>query len=206
MVVEQPSDRLDLRHAATDRALIVVVPRRRLFAIDGVGAPIAADFRLASTSLRAVAAALRARLGPRRPDDPTAVLEVAWWVHPEIPPEATAEAFADRATWHWQQMIEIPNRATAADAEAAIETARRAAGREVPLVRVIELEEGQAAQILHVGGAAGEPESVRKLYRAIAEADLRPRGHLHQIVLADPAEVPEGRGRSILRLPVEPAA
>jgi hypothetical protein len=185
--------------------VVVAVPQRRLFAIDGVGAPGAADFRLASATLHDVANTLRREIGSGRAGTTPRVVEVAWWTHPEIAPEETADAFADRSTWHWQQMIEIPARAEIGDAEAAIDATRRAAGRTVPLVRVIELEEGQAAQILHIGGRAGEPESVRKLYAAIAEAGLRPRGHLHQIVLADPAEVPEGRARSILRLPVEPS-
>ena len=42
----EPTGTLERRNAATDRATIVVVPRRRLFAIDGVGGPTAADFRL----------------------------------------------------------------------------------------------------------------------------------------------------------------
>ena len=59
MAAEESSDRLDLRHAATDRALIVVVPERQLFAIDGVGSPGGADYRLATATLRSVTAAVR---------------------------------------------------------------------------------------------------------------------------------------------------
>lgn len=205
MLPEPPAATLELRHAATDRALIVEVPTRRFLAIDGVGPPDAADFQHAAATLREVAETLRARLARERGvQTRVGVLECAWWIHPELPPDETAEAFVERSAWHWQLMIEIPGVASDDDVRAAIDRTRSRAGRTSPLVRTIEIREGLAAQILHVGGPAGEPDSVRKLYRAIAESGLRPRGHLHQILLVDPRQVPEHRARSILRLPVEP--
>jgi hypothetical protein len=116
-----------------------------------------------------------------------------------------ADAFVDRSPWHWQQMIEIPTRATDEDADAAISETRQQAAREVPLVRFISIVEGRAAQILHLGDAASEPEALRKLHDAVAAAGLRPRGHVHQIFLVDPERVPRDRARSIFRLPVEGA-
>jgi hypothetical protein len=202
LTFEEASAPLELRHASTDRATIVVVPRRRLFAIDGVGSPTAGDFQLASQTLRAVDEALRVRLRARSLDVPKPALEVAWWTHPELPPDDMAEQFADRSTWHWQQMIEVPDKAVDADTTGSIDDTRRGAGRDVALVRVIELIEGRAAQILQIGNA-DERDSVRRLYAAIREAGLRPRGHLHQIHIADPMQVPIDRRRSILRLPVE---
>lgn len=196
-----PSTPLELRHAATDHAVIVVVPERRLLAIDGVGDPRGNDFRLATTILRAVSERLRSRVPRDRTNDaPTSALEVAWWIHPEVPPDEMAASFADRSSWHWQQMIEIPHFATDADATAAIDEA----GTGGPLVRFIHFIEGRAAQILHVGGSGDEADSLRKLFQVVAEAGLRPRGHLHQIVLADPDVVPANRARSIFRLPIEP--
>ena len=205
MPVEQPSTSLELRHAATDRAMIVVVPERRLLAIDGVGGPEASDFRFASVALRTAAKLIRDRiLRTRSIETRIGVIECAWWIHPEVEPDRMADAFTDRTSWHWQQMIEIPDSATDDDVAGAVDQARREAGRETSLVRQISFTEGRAAQILHIGGAADEPESVRKLYRAVVEAGLEPRGHLHQIILSDPVQVPAGRGRSILRLPIAP--
>ena len=202
--VNEASGPLELRHARTDRATMVVVPRRRLFAIDGVGSPNAGDFRFATETLRNVAEALRTNLlRGRGIETPKAPLETAWWTHPEVPDETMAEQWANRSTWHWQQMIEIPDKATDAEAEAAIDNTRRSAGRDTALIRIIELVEGRAAQILHHGNT-DETEPVRRLYAAIRDAGLRPRGHLHQIHLADPHRVPAERRRSILRLPIEP--
>jgi len=206
MAAEQPSPFFELRHAATDRATIVVVPERRFLAIDGVGGPTAAGFRFATETLRSAAEQLRIRLAwARRPGNQPAAIECAWWIHPEIPDAEMPDAFGDRSKWHWQQMIEIPMTAEEAETAAAIDETRRQAGREVPLIRTTAIEEGRAAQILHVGPLASEPASLRKLYKAIADAGLRPRGHLHQILLTDPDRVAPERARSILRLPVEPA-
>ena len=182
---------------------MVVVPRRRLLAIDGVGGPRSGDFHLASQTLRAVWEALRRRMSSST-GVPKPALEVAWWTHPELPDAEVPEQFTDRSTWHWQQMIEIPGAATVSDADAAIDDTRRQKGRDVALVRVIELDEGQAAQILLVA-TSDERESIRRLYAAIDTAGLRPRGHLHQIYLGDPDLVRGERSHVILRLPVEPS-
>lgn len=204
MTTEPASDRFELRHAATDRAMIVVVPERRMLAIDGLGDPGAADFAFASQTLRTAGERLRVRLAreyglERR----VGILECAWWTHPEPPSQDLAEAFADRSTWHWQQMLEIPSEATDEDVEAAIDETRTRAGRPAPLVRLIHFTEGRSAQILHVGGPATQPRSVQALYDAVARAGLRPHGHLHEIRTADHERVPEERARSILRLPIQ---
>lgn len=204
MTTERSSEPFELRHAATDRATIVVVPERRMLAIDGLGDPRAADFVFASETLRTAADLLRQRVvrqhgakaGPP-------VLECAWWTHPEPPSTDIAEAFTDRRTWHWQQMVEVPREATDEDAAAAIDETRTLAGRPVPLLRVITFAEGRSAQILHVGGPSTQPRSVQALYDAVAAAGLRPHGHLHEIRTSDHERVPDGRARSILRLPIE---
>lgn len=204
---DRPSEPIDLRHAATDRALVVVVPSRRLLAIDGVGSPQADDYELATRTLRTVGEAIHGRL-VRRHANVAGIgpIECAWWTHPEVPPDDVPTAFMDRSVWHWQQMLEVPSGATQDEIAASIDETRRAAAREQPLVRVIEIEEGRAAQILHVGSPKTESASIRKLYDAVAEAGLRPSGHLHQIMIADPRHVPLERARWILRLPVEMAA
>jgi hypothetical protein len=100
-------------------------------------------------------------------------------------------------------MIELPRAAPDTTVADVIEEARRLAGRDLPLVHVIQMTEGRAAQILHVG-PADEMLAVRKLYRLVAEAGLRPAGDLHQFLLSDPEMVPRERSRSMLRVPVEP--
>jgi hypothetical protein len=203
MSLPPPSSFLELRHASTDHAIFVVVPERRFIAIDGVGEPGGADFRMATVALRTVMELLLARL--RREGVATGtrqgVVECVWWPAGPVPDGDLAAAFADRSAWYWRQLIELPDRATDGQAQAAIDEARGAAGRDVA-VRVVTFAEGLAAQLLHVGGHSEEPDCVRRLHAAIAEAGLHPSGYLHTLLLADPDQVPAGRGREIVRQPV----
>jgi hypothetical protein len=199
------TDPLELHHAATDRATIVTVPERRMYAIDGLGDPSGAGYAGAIETLHSVADRLRARIHVERHlDTRIAPLECAWWTHPEPTAEDVPRRFVDRATWHWQMMIGIPWHATDVDVDAALGAARLDDDH-AGLVRIIRFTEGLTAQILHVGPVSSEPDSVRRLFEAVAATGLRPRGHLHEIHLADPRHTEPDRRRSILRLPVEPA-
>jgi hypothetical protein len=156
--------------------------------------------------LRVVEGELNSRLDAGRFDgDRSAPLECVWWTDPELAPDDVGAAFADRSSWHWRQMVPIPERATDRVAEAAIGAARRDVRRSAPRVRSIGLHEGQSAQMLHVGGADTEAVTAGKLYQAIAEAGLRPRGHIHELRVADERDVGPERARAILRVPVGPA-
>jgi hypothetical protein len=125
-MTQEPDDIIALRHAATDRATIVTVPERRMIALDGVGAPSGTPFRRAIETLHEIADRLRARLHTvHRIESRIGAVECAWWMHPEPPANEAPELFEDRATWHWQLMIEVPTRAGDDDVEAAIDEARR---------------------------------------------------------------------------------
>ena len=204
MTTQHPSDWLETSHAATDHPIIVVVGERRLIAIDGVGGPRGADYRLASETLKNGLRNLRARLAHgRQVTWRPAVLETAWWTHPELPPEDVPAAFEDRSAWHWQQMVEIPDQAEPDDVDAAIAEARRDAGRPEPLMRAITLTEGRAAQMLHRGGSASAAKTLTALFELLSADRLRPHGHIHELRVADEADVPVDRARSILRVPIE---
>ncbi len=200
----QPSERFELRHAATDRPTIVVVPERRLFAIDGVGGPSGADFVLAGETLHRVGRILHDRLRrERKTVSLPPILETAWWTHPELPAADVPAAFEDRSTWHWQQMVELPDPARAADADSAIAEVQREMGRAEPLLRVISLPGGRSAQMLHLGGSGSTAATLRALFDLLAAGDLRPHGHIHELRLVDERTVPADRARSILRVPIE---
>jgi hypothetical protein len=203
-MTQDPSDWLEASHAATDRPIIIVVGERRLIAIDGVGGPRGADYRLASETLKAGLRDLRGRVAKGhtvrwRP----VVLETAWWTHPELPPEDVPAAFEDRSIWHWQQMVEVPEQAGVEDVAAAIAQTRRAADRPEPLMRAITITEGRVAQMLHVGGSTSAVSTLRALFDLLASAGVRPHGHIHELRIADEADVPPERARTILRVPIE---
>jgi hypothetical protein len=122
-----------------------------------------------------------------------------------LPPDELPKAFEDRSNWHWQQMIEVPEQASGEDVEAAIDETRRESGREKPLLHVITLTEGRAAQMLHLGGSASAGATLRALFDLLASSGLHPHGHIHELRIADESDVPAGRARSILRVPVDDA-
>jgi len=199
--IDRPSLPIELRHASTQRPLFVVVPERRFLAIHGAGPPSADDFRLATVVLRSVSEIVRAFLandlyGVRsRP-----ILEIAWPIDGRLTVDEIQEALADDRQ-PWRQMIEVPQRAAEADVARAIDRACRLAGRDIPIVQLMRLTEGPAAQVLRVGSEPAHA-STRKLLRLVLEAGLQPTGDLHELVLAHPAAVGLDRARSILRVPV----
>jgi serine/threonine protein kinase len=77
--------------------------------------------------------------------------------------------------------------------------------REKPLLHVITLTEGRAAQMLHLGGSASAAATLRALFDLLASSGLHPHGHIHELRIADESDVPAGRARSILRVPVDDA-
>jgi hypothetical protein len=204
MTFSTPSGFLELRHASTDHPIFVVVPERRFYAIDGLGEPGAADFRLGTSALRIVVEILLRHLRQAGivTADHAGIAECAWWPPDTLSPAELPVAFGDRSTWHWRQLLELPSRATESNALEAIDGARRAAGRDVALVRRLDLTEGSAAQMLHVGPRGTEAVTVRRLFDAIADAGLQPVGPLHTMTFADPEVAAHGLGRSIVRQPV----
>jgi hypothetical protein len=197
----RPSSPFELRHASTHRPLLVIVPERRLLAINGAGPREAADFRLATTVLRTVGATVqRIALGRRHALSPRSVLEVTWPIEPALTVDEIVEVLSS-PTPRWCQMNELPNIATEAMAMEAIDESRRMGGRDLPLVRVTHLTEGPAVQILHLG-EVDELSSIRKLYAFVAESEFCASGDLHELVVADRDIVGQERARSILRVPI----
>lgn len=191
----------ELRHASTHRLLFVVVPERRLLAINGAGPRGAADFRLATTLLRTVGAIVRGKLLRVGRGEPVrALLEVTWRVEPGLTPDEVIEALSN-PTPRWRQMIELPQAATESMVVEAIAEARRQGGRDLALVRSFHFTEGPAAQILHLG-IDDELSSIRKLFVFIGESGFIAGGDLHELVVADPTAVGRARARSILRVPI----
>lgn len=202
---------IDLRHAATDRATFVVVGPRRFFAIDGIGPPTSADFRFALEPLRKVSDLLRSRLFSRlteaeRRDVRAAVPECLWWRADLATPADLLEAVDDRSRWQWRQMMELPARATDAEAEESMTRAAAEAGRSQPLVRVVGTTEGRAAQILHRGGSGTIGPSLGRLYAAVAAEGSTPGPTIHELRLGDERLVPAERAHLILRVPLDPVS
>jgi hypothetical protein len=198
-------DVFDLRHAATDHVTTATVPARRLFAIAGFGPPRSSDFAVAATTLGRAEAALndvlrhRGAGSVRRP-----AIEVLWTPPPDVAVDELVDRFAARDGWRWEQVAGIPAQATAEDIQAAVDRARREAGREEALLHVVQLVEGPVLQLLQVGGPANEVDTLRRLLAAVDEARLAAHGPIHQLFLSGADTIGGDRQRSIVRVAVGP--
>jgi hypothetical protein len=202
---------LDLRHAATDHASFVVVGPRRFFAIDGLGPPTSAEFRFALDPLRSIAERVRSRVLARLPAEardrvPAAIPECLWWNRDLAAPDDLVRGIEDRRTWEWRQLVEIPAGSSETDTAEAIDAVSRSAGRAAPLVRIVELTEGRAAQMLHIGGSATIGATLARLYGAIAAGGETPGRTIHELRTADERLVPVERAHLIVRVPLEPVS
>jgi hypothetical protein len=201
---EIPSSLIELRHAATDRPMLVVVPARRMLVIDGLGRPGAAGFHVATSLLRTVDNAIRAALRRERiPDGPRALAEVAWLTGPQGSLEVLVNALAEHVPVRWRQMIELPRFASPAIVDQAIQEIRSQSGRDYVLTRAIVLTEGRAAQMLHLGPAADPSSTIERLSMLMTASGQRPRGDPHLLVFGSPPSLTATLARSILRIPIQ---
>jgi hypothetical protein len=183
---------------------------RRCVMIDGEGPAGEAAFAPRMPGLYATAWTLRFALKRRGVVTKVGPLEGLWW---------TADGatdldviFADgrldgRDTWRWTLFIGLPDAATDDECAAALATGRTKL--EPPFaanLRIGSLDEGEVAQLLHLGPYAAERPSIEKLHAAIADAGLRPRDRHHEIYLGDPRRGDPAKVKTILRHPVAAGA
>jgi hypothetical protein len=101
-------------------------------------------------------------------------------------------------------MIAVPDAVTADEVAAAIETAARKKDLPAaPLLRLERLEEGLAAQIMHVGPYSEEAPTIERLHEWVAAEGYGLRGRHHEIYLGDPRRTAPEKLKTILRQPME---
>lgn len=202
--------KLDLRrslrelYAPPRDPVLVAVPPLTCLMVDGKGDPnIVASYREAVEALYAVSYGAKFALKHAGgPDIAVMPLEALWWVT-----DMAGFAASDRAQWLWTALIVQPEPVTSVvvDEARAKVRSRRPVPPAIDLVRREVLEEGSAAQVMHVGPYADEGPVIERLHRFVEESGMRLRGKHHEIYLTDPRRTSPGRMRTVLRQPVEPA-
>jgi hypothetical protein len=186
---------------------IVEVPGFAFLMVDGRGDPETAEpYHQALEALYSVAYTLKFTLKKRDPerDFKVAPLEGQWWADTEAP--SMADLQSDRDSWNWTMMIAVPDAVTAGE----VDEAREAAARKkdlpaAPRLRHERLEEGLAAQIMHLGPYADEAPTIERLHAWVAGQGYELRGRHHEIYLGDPRRTEPERLKTVLRHPVRPA-
>jgi hypothetical protein len=184
--------------APREPVLIQTKPARYL-TITGQGAPGGEAFQQSVGALYSVAFSLKMAKKFAGKDYKVCHLEGLWWGDKE------GENFAAQSpdTWNWKLIIRVPDFIGAKD---LVETIARLKEKgkppEVARVKLETIDEGQCAQMLHLGPYMTEAETISQMIALAMKKGLSCRGRHHEIYLSDPRRVPAERLRTILRLPV----
>jgi hypothetical protein len=183
---------------------IVEVPALAFLMVDGRGDPGTSEaYHEALEALYGVAYTLKFSLkkADAERDFKVAPLEGLWWTDAAAP--TMAELQRDRDSWNWTMMIAVPDEITADEVTAAARAAaRRKELAAAQLVRLERLEEGLAAQLLHVGPYAEEEPTIARLHEFVIAQGYELRGRHHEIYLGDPRRTAPERLKTVLRHPV----
>jgi len=191
---------------SSDVRFVDIAPRRVL-AVDGDGAPGADQFQAAIAALYSVGYALHFRLKQRGLTVRIGALEGLWWLPGELDPGTFQPSPRELAKRPWTLLLEIPSQATEDDLRETIVAAiRKRPAIAAARVHVMTLDEGDSAEIVHVGPYVAERPTIERLHEAIAGAGLVARGRHHEIYLGDPRRSAPERLRTLIRQPVARAA
>lgn len=177
-------------------ALVKCGPARYL-AVTGRGKPGAEEFSRAVGALYTVAFTIKMARKFAGTDYAVTKLEGLWWL------DNPAESVTTTTTWNWQVMLRVPTFVNQRELKTTIE-ALLAKGKapDVQRVQLIDLNEGQCVQVLHIGPYTEEQPSIAKMRDFADKAGRKFAGKHHEIYLSDPRRVKPEKLRTILRNPV----
>jgi hypothetical protein len=164
------------------------------------------SFAEATQALYGISYALKFMLKKRKTnaiDYPVMPLEGLWWV------EDGMFDITVKDNWFYTLMIMQPEVITQEIFDEGLEQVRRKRGDSPALsrLRLVNFEEGQCMQTMHIGPYATEPATVERM-RAFAEEHGyqdcvgRPGGKHHEIYLGDPRKADPAKLKTVLRHPV----
>lgn len=190
---------------------IVAVPRANFIAMEGRGDPNqeGGAYQQALAVLYAVAYTLKMshkteRKIPGFYEYVVPPLEGFWWQ-----PGVQGVDYRDKSAFHWLSVIRLPDFVTEADLHWAVEEASRKKKLDCSGAAFRTLEEGLCVQMLHIGPYDGEPETVARMDRYLAENgyanDFSDARRHHEVYLSDPRKSPPEKWRTIIRHPIKEA-
>jgi hypothetical protein len=144
-----------------------------------------------------------AKKGKEAIDYPVMMLEGLWWTE-GAETMALAELMKRKDIWQWTMMIMQPKFITRKlYTEAVNQVAKK---KNLPLlanIRFESFEEGQCAQIMHVGPYSAEAPTIERLHNYITECGHAPRDRHHEIYLSDPRKAKPEKMKTVLRQPIK---
>lgn len=178
----------------------VTVPVMNFLMIDGKGDPNTSQkFMDAIDALYPVAYALKfmVKKGGMEIDYGVLPLEGLWWAD-----DMDNFSVDRKEDWKWALMIMQPEFIAPAMVEEAIEQVKSKKNPvSLPQLRFESYEEGEAAQIMHIGPFSEEGPTIEKVHAFIEENGYERRGRHHEIYLSDTRKADPAKWKTIIRQP-----
>ncbi|KQW45425.1 MULTISPECIES: GyrI-like domain-containing protein [unclassified Roseateles] len=190
-----------LYHASATRIDVIDVPEMTYLMVDGSGDPnTSSEYAQAVEALFSVSytAKFMARNGPQGVDYAVMPLEGLWWAD-----DLSDFISNDRRGWRWTMMVMQPPVVTGELLAQAIQAVHRK--KQLPWIaklRIAAFEEGQCAQLLHVGPFSEEGPDIQRLHEFIAAKGAL-RGKHHEIYLSDIRRASPANWKTIIRQPMK---
>jgi hypothetical protein len=184
--------------ASAKEPTLVTAPPRKFLMVNGFGDPnLNPDFQAGIEALYTASYTLKFMLKQAQGlDYVLPPLEGLWWM-------LLADFDPDRRDdWRWTLMIPQPELVSRKVLDLAVAAALKK--KTLPLLEKLRLEiydEGQAAQILHVGPYGDEAATIERLHAFISEKGYHFCGKHHEIYLSDPRRTAPEKLKTILRQP-----
>ena len=190
----------DLYGVSKGEPVLVDVPPMNYLMIDGIGDPnTSMEYADAVEAVFAVSHTVKfaVRSGELAIDYGVMPLEGLWWAD-----DMSTFTLDDKSTWRWTMMIMQPAFVTRELIQNAIAKINQKKNLPVlPKIRLEPLDEGRAAQILHVGPFSTERAAIDRLH-AFVDAHGKRSGKHHEIYLSDIRRADPTKWRTIIRQPV----
>ena len=181
---------------------VVEVPKMTFLQLDGQGDPNTSPAYAAAIGwLYSLSYTLKfASKAILRKDYTVPPLEALWWAD-----DMADFAAGNKSTWHWRQMIMVPDFISRPMFEAALERTRDKLGTPPDSLQLTSFEEGLSVQILHIGSYADEAPTIARMHAEfIPQNGLIESGYHHEIDLSDPRKTVAAKLKTIIRQPVKP--
>ena len=186
-------------YAATNTPRLVTVDAAWFLRVEGTGHPSAPTFQGLVQALYTVAYSLKMQSKKAGRDYVISKLEGLWHLEPGYFDFASAP----HSAWHWTLLLRTPDFIGENDLDRVqAELAAKGKPSAVKKVGVMGFEEGQCAQMMHVGPYDREGPTLKALLGFIEEQKLTVVGRHHEIYLSDPNRTAPEKLRTIIRLPV----
>lgn len=192
---------------------VVEVPMLRFAAVDGAGDPNEPDgaYKRALSKLYSVLYTIRMspKSGLSFPGYETFVVAPleGLWEQDSAAPGGGID-YTRKSDLRWTAMIQIPDFVVEDGFRAAVDAAQKKKGGDYTDVYLMPYAEGLCVQCMHTGPYDDEPVTLKKMRAFMHEQGFVPdpqRRH-HEIYLSNPGRTAPDRLRTVLRIPVVPAA